>query len=96
MEGRREVSIISQRPVTSSDLKQERSFFRQSVPTFSNWLKLVVDANARHRTVNKPKYKLYKTFTRLVEQCQFNLGGQNKFQTNKVKKFFLSYDDNPK
>ena len=27
MGGRREVSIISRRPVTSSDLKQERSFF---------------------------------------------------------------------
>ena len=27
MGGRREASIISRRPVTSSDLKQERSFF---------------------------------------------------------------------
>ena len=34
MEGRREVSIISNRPVTSSDLKQERSFCRRSVPKF--------------------------------------------------------------
>ena len=34
MGGRREVSIISHRPVTSSDLKQERSFFRGSVLTF--------------------------------------------------------------
>ena len=34
MEGRREVSIISHRPVTSSDLKQERSFCRRSVSTF--------------------------------------------------------------
>ena len=39
MGGRREVSIISHRPVTSSDLKQERSFFRGSVSTF---LQLVV------------------------------------------------------
>ena len=39
MEGRREVSIISRRPVTRSDLKQERSFFRGSVSTF---LQLVV------------------------------------------------------
>ena len=31
---RREVSIISHRPVTRSDLKQERSFFRGSVSTF--------------------------------------------------------------
>ena len=35
MGGRREVSIISQRPVTSSDLKQDRSFFRGSVSTLS-------------------------------------------------------------
>ena len=39
MEGRREVSIISHRPVIRSDLKQERSFFRGSVLTF---LQLVV------------------------------------------------------
>ena len=36
---RREVIIISLRHVTSSDLKQERSFFRRSVSTF---LQLVV------------------------------------------------------
>ena len=40
MEGRREVSILSQRPVTSSDLEQERSLF-SSVSTF---FKLVVAA----------------------------------------------------
>ena len=34
MGGRREVSIISHRPVTRSDLKQERSVFRGSVSTF--------------------------------------------------------------
>ena len=34
MGGRREVSIISHRPVTRRDLKQERSFFRRSVSTF--------------------------------------------------------------
>ena len=39
MGGRREVSVISQRPVTRSDLKQERSFFLWSVSTF---LQLVV------------------------------------------------------
>ena len=37
--GRREVSIIFYRPVTRSDLKQERSFFRGSVSTL---LQLVV------------------------------------------------------
>ena len=39
MGGRREVSIIFYRPVTRSDLKQERSFFRGSVSSF---LQLVV------------------------------------------------------
>ena len=39
MGGRREVSILSHRPVTSSDLKQERLCFRESVSTF---LQLVV------------------------------------------------------
>ena len=39
MGGRREIIIISLRHVTSSDLKQERSFFRRSVSTF---LQLVV------------------------------------------------------
>ena len=39
MGGRREFSIISDRPVTGGDLKQERSFFRGSVSTF---LQLVV------------------------------------------------------
>ena len=39
MGGRREVSIISQRPVNSRDLKHERVFFRESVSTF---LQLVV------------------------------------------------------
>ena len=34
MGGRREVSIIFYRPVTRSDLKQERSFFRGSVSSF--------------------------------------------------------------
>ena len=44
MGGRREVSIISYRPVTRSDLKQERSFFRGSVSTF---LQLVVAESLR-------------------------------------------------
>ena len=44
MGGRREVSIISHRPVTRSDLKQERSFFRGSVSTF---LQVVVASACR-------------------------------------------------
>ena len=39
MGGRRAISIISHRPVTSSDLKPERLFYRGSVSTF---LQLVV------------------------------------------------------
>ena len=39
--GMGEVSILSHRPVTSSDLKQDRLFFRESVSTF---LQLVVAA----------------------------------------------------
>ena len=34
MGGRRELGIVYHRPVTSSVLKQERSFFRGSVSTF--------------------------------------------------------------
>ena len=48
MEGRREVCIISHRPVTRSDLKQERSFFLRSVSLF---LQLVVArSNKRNET----------------------------------------------
>ena len=46
MGGRREVSIISYRPVTRSDLKQERSFSRGSVSTF---LQLVVAKSGHAR-----------------------------------------------
>ena len=46
MGGRREVSVISHKPVTSSGLKYERLFFRGSVspflqlvvPTFLKWI----------------------------------------------------------
>ena len=73
---RREVSIISHRPVTSIDLKQERLFFRHSVSTFLKLVEACSHANARHRTVNKPNinFTMNSTFTRLVEQCLFNLG----------------------
>ena len=40
MGGRREVSIISHRPVTRRDLKQERSFFVGVSQHFCNWLQL--------------------------------------------------------
>ena len=44
MGGRREVSILPHRPVTSSDLKQERLCFCESVSTF---LQLVVATGVR-------------------------------------------------
>ena len=34
----RQYYTVSHRPVTSTDLKQERSFFRQTVSIFCNWL----------------------------------------------------------
>ena len=59
---RREVSIISHRPVTRSDLKQERSFFRGSVSTslqlvvatcylFENLKPFFASANPKNYTV---------------------------------------------
>ena len=56
MDGRREVSIISHRPVTSSDLKQERSRFRRSVLSFS--LQLVVALKQEHQRKETLGYKL--------------------------------------
>ena len=35
MGGRRDVSVISHRPVTSSDLKHERLFFRECLNIFA-------------------------------------------------------------
>ena len=48
MEGMREVSVKSHRPVTSSDLKHERLFFRGSVSTV---LQLVVARLERSQVV---------------------------------------------
>ena len=57
MGGRREVSIIFYRPVTRSDLKQERLFFRGSVSSF---LQLVVASlGSEHRN----------TDTHVAHQC---------------------------
>ena len=57
--GRGEVSILSHRPVTSSDLKQDRLFFRESVSTF---LQLVVASPVNHSvnlsTVNKTGFHI--------------------------------------
>ena len=61
MGGRREVSIISCRPVTRSDLKQERSFFQGSVSSF---LQLVVASDAKCAKIRLKKYK---------RNCRINL-----------------------
>ena len=53
MGGRREVSIIFYRPVTRSDLKQERLFFRGSV---SSLLQLVVVRHTGNTYKRKDKY----------------------------------------
>ena len=58
MGGRREVSIISHRPVTRSDLKQERSFFRGSVSTF---LQVVVAYNEKTRWPSGFTFLVWKT-----------------------------------
>ena len=61
MGGRREVSIISHRPVTRSDLKQERSFFRGRVSTFFQLVvvrKLLV--NTASSLTNKPSKRYIK------------------------------------
>ena len=63
MGGRREVSIIFYRPVTRSDLKQERSFFRGSVSTF---LQLVVAVPF----LAMEKKELDENYARNDELCQ--------------------------
>ena len=55
MGGRREVSILSHRPVTWNNLKQERSFFRGSVSTF---LQLVVAMFAKKFETNRIQFNL--------------------------------------
>ena len=58
MGGRKEVSIISHRPVTRSDLQQERSFFRGSVSTF---LQLVVAFIVTKSTIEHSRVFYYLT-----------------------------------
>ena len=48
MGGRREVSIISYRPMTRSNLKQERSFFRGCVSTFLQLVVACITMNSFH------------------------------------------------
>ena len=55
MGGRREVIILSHRPVTWSNLKQERSFFRGSVSTF---LQLVVAMFAMKFETNRIQFNI--------------------------------------
>ena len=69
--GRREVSIISYRPVTGSDLKQERSFFRGSVSTF---LQLVVAIILfRFMNIEKERKKEILAIYRLWSSFHFSL-----------------------
>ena len=59
MNGRQEkVSVISHRPVTSSDLKHERLFFRGSVSTF---LQLVVAFLVTRSTIEHSRVFYYLT-----------------------------------
>ena len=58
MGGRKEVSIISHRPVTRRDLQQERSFFRGSVSTF---LQLVVAFLVTRSTIEHSRVFYYLT-----------------------------------
>ena len=58
MGGRKEVSIISHRPVTRSDLQQERSFFGGSVSTF---LQLVVAFLVTRSTIEHSRVFYYLT-----------------------------------
>ena len=58
MGGRREVSIISHRPLTRSHLQQERSFFRGSVSTF---LQLVVAFLVTKSTIEHSRVLYYLT-----------------------------------
>ena len=51
MGGRREVSIISYRPVTRSDLKQERSFFRGGVSTFLQLVVAMFNNSKKKKTI---------------------------------------------
>ena len=67
MGGRREVSIISHRPVTRSDLQQERSFFRGSVSTF---LQLVVAFLVTRSTIEH--FRVFYYLTQYVKQLLYS------------------------
>ena len=80
MGGRREVSIIFYRPVTRSDLKQERSFFRGSVSSF---LQLVVEKYSNTQIL---KYSTPIVFREDVLTCAFSYG-LNMGEKTQVKSF---------
>ena len=50
---RREVGFISHRPVTRSDLKLERSFFRGSVSTFLQVIARVLQKRCFHTSAQR-------------------------------------------
>ena len=85
MGGRREVSIISHRPETRSDLKQERSFFRGSVSTF---LQLVVaevsNDEAKMKGILRPAWTFMVIYTGnvfLIDHPRRPMGRQVVFET---------------
>ena len=75
MGGRREVSLLPHRPVTSSDLKQERLCFCESVSTFSQLVVaslLFKGQGTEHTTVKCPIHCLfYLNLAFCYELCDF-------------------------
>ena len=68
MGGRRGVTILSHRPVTSSDLKQDKLFFREGASTF---LQLVV-AGGQIAPVQNCSFSFYAfelKLNRIIERC---------------------------
>ena len=72
--GGRGVTILSHRPVTSSDLKQDRLFFRDSVSTF---LQLVVALTSRFPTITRG--------VSYISSRVITIAPEKKFLTRKTK-----------
>ena len=73
MGGRREVSVIFYRPVTRSDLKQERSFFRGSV---SSYLQLVVAVDKKQKPLSWTASSLLFFFAKLLHAKPKHASGE--------------------
>ena len=108
MGGRREVSIIFYRPVTRSDLKQERSFFRGSVSSF---LQLVAAVRNNEVSVKrglsvsmksaKPTWptdlllRLVFLFDILYFDCAYRRGRKSHFRWKTYSKMYLKMNWSP-